>query len=168
MNKSQLSFRNATTTIVTLLISLSGMVAFSQPGMPQRSLVVTPSQSISFGKFCLAGNGGTITVNAQGVTTSTGGIVIISSSNTHPAIFEIKLCPGRNISFNLGGTTHLSNGGATYLDLVLDSSDKGLSFSTNNDCNFITSLRVGGTLTIPGGAQTGIYSGNFELTFNQQ
>ena len=168
MSNSQLGFRSCKTTVVTFLIFLLGPGAFSQPGMPQRTLVVTPTQSISFGKFCIAGNGGTITVNAQGVITSTGGIVIISSSNSHPAIFEIKLCPGRNISFNFGGTTHLTNGGGTYLDLVLDSTDKGLSFSTNNDCNFITSVRVGGTLTIPGGAQTGIYSGNFELTFNQQ
>lgn len=154
--------------LLSILLFFWGSTLFSQPALPQRTLIVTPTQGISFGKFCVTGNGGTISVTAQGGITSTGGIVLVSASNAHPAIFEIKLCPGRNISFSLGGTTHLSNGGSVYLDLVLDSTDRGLSFATNNDCNFITPLHVGGTLTIPGGVPTGIYSGSFSITFNQQ
>ena len=160
--------RKAKGFLLTILICFWFSISFAQPVLPQRTLIVTPTQGINFGKFCVTGAGGTVTVAAQGGTSSTGGIVLVSASGTHPAIFEIKLCPGRNISINLGGTTHLSNGGSVYLDLVLDSTDRGLSFSTNNDCNFITPLRVGGTLTVPGGAPTGIYSGNFEITFNQQ
>ena len=154
--------------LLSILFCIFGCLACAQPALPQRTMIVTPTQGINFGKFCMTGGGGTVTVTAQGGTSSTGGIVLVSASNAHPAIFEIKLCPGRNISFNLGGTTHLSYGGSVYLDLVLDSTDKGLSFSTNSDCNFITPLRIGGTLTVPGGAPTGIYSGSFEITFNQQ
>ncbi|RYZ24515.1 MAG: DUF4402 domain-containing protein, partial [Sphingobacteriales bacterium] len=40
-------------------------------------------------------------------------------------------------------------------------------FISNNDCNSPTILRVGGTLYIPAQAAAGNYSGNFNITLNE-
>ena len=144
----------------------------SQPPLPQRTLTVTPTQAIHFGTICVGGSGGTVTVGYDGSRSSTGGITLLSISPVaQPAIFEIKLCQGRSviITFDPSTTLYGSNGGS--LTLVIGPTEKGANgsfFTTNNDCNFITPLRVGGTLTIPGNALPGTYTGSFEITFNQE
>ena len=150
-------------------------VSFSsaQPVLPQRAISVTPTQGIHFGTFCLTGSsGGTITVGYDGSRNKTGDIALFMKAPTaHPAIFEIKLCEGRNVIINFDVTTTLSgsNGGSFTLDLgPTEKGINGASFLTNSDCNFITTLRMGGTLHIPGSAIPGTYTGSFAITFNQQ
>ena len=145
--------------------------SFAQPGLPPRTITLTPTQMINFGRFCVTGSGGTITVGWDGSRTSTGGIILISTPNSQPAIFEIKLCHGRNVSISFAPTTSLtgSNGGSLTLDIgPTEKGPSGSSFAVNNDCNFITPLRVGGTLHIPGTAVPGIYTGSFEITLTQE
>lgn len=146
---------------------------FAQPALPQRTITVQVTQAIHFGTFCaIGGNGGTITVGYDGSRTSTGNISLLSISPTaHPGIFEIKLCQGRNVIITFEASTILtgSNGGSITLDI--GPTEKGMNgaiFSTKSDCNFITPLRVGGTLHVPGSAPPGTYSGSFEITFNQE
>jgi len=150
-------------------------VSFSsaQPVLPQRAISVTPTQGIHFGTFCLTGSsGGTITVGYDGSRNKTGDIALFMKAPTaHPAIFEIKLCEGRNVIINFDVTTTLSgsNGGSFTLDLgPTEKGINGASFLTNSDCNFITPLRMGGTLHVPGSAIPGTYTGSFAITFNQQ
>lgn len=147
--------------------------SFAQPALPQRTLTVTPTQSFQFGTFCVTGGaGGTITVGYDGSITSTGTIILLPITPTaQPAIFEIKLCQGRNVIITFATSTILtgSNGGSLILDI--GPTEKGLTnalFTTNRDCDFITPLRVGGTLHIPGTALSGTYSGSFFMTFNQE
>ena len=147
--------------------------SIAQPVLPQRTITITATQSIHFGTVCLTGGtGGTVTVGYDGSRISTGNLLLISSAPTaQPAIFEIKLCQGRTVSINYDATIPLfgSNGGSLTLDLgPTEKGPSGSSFSTNNDCNFITPLRMGGTLHIPGTAFQGIYTGSFALTFNQE
>ena len=62
-----------------------------------------------------------------------------------------------------------SNGGSFTLNV--GPTEKGVSgseFPVNNDCNFITTIRVGGTLDVPGGSPPGIYTGIFSMTFTQE
>lgn len=146
---------------------------YAQPNLPQRTLTVTPTQSIHFGTFCLSSTaGGTVTVGYDGSRSSTGDIILLSMSPTaQPAVFEIKLCQGRNVIINFDASITLtgSNGGSLTLDIgPTEKGGNNASFITNNDCNFITPLRVGGTLHIPGTAIPGTYSGSFEITFNQE
>jgi len=150
-------------------------VSFSsaQPVLPQRAISVTPTQGIHFGTFCLTGSsGGTITVGYDGSRNKTGDIALFMKAPTaHPAIFEIKLCEGRNVIISFDVTTTLtgSNGGSFTLDLgPTEKGINGASFLTNSDCNFITPLRMGGTLHVPGSAIPGTYTGSFAITFNQQ
>jgi len=147
--------------------------SYGQPALPQRTLTVTPTQSIQFGTFCLTGGtGGTVTVGWDGNRTSSGQITLLSKAPTaQPAIFEIKLCQGRNVIITFDATTTLTCGAGEPLTLDIGPTEKGgnnVSFTTNSDCNFITTLRVGGTLHVPGTAITGTYTGSFNITFNQE
>ncbi|MEI6683047.1 MAG: DUF4402 domain-containing protein [Bacteroidota bacterium] len=148
-------------------------IAEAQPALPQRTLTVTATQGLNFGIFCQTGNaGGTVTVGYDGIRTSTGDIALLSMTPlAQPAIFEVKLCQGRNVIITFSSSTILtsSNGGSLILDIgPTEQGGNNATFSTGNDCNFITPLRVGGTLHIPGVAVPGYYSGGFEITFNQE
>ncbi len=141
--------------------------------LPQQTITVSPAQPINFGTYCVTGKeGGTVTVGWDGSRTSTGNIVLLNIAPfAQPAIFEIKLCQGRNVSITYDATTTLtgSNGGSLTLDI--GPTEKGISgscFTVNDDCNLITALRVGGTLHIPAAAIPGIYSGNFNITLTPE
>jgi hypothetical protein len=157
------------TTVFFVCVNAS----FAQPDLPQRSLTVTATQAIHFGTLCVTGGaGGTVTLGYDGSRSSTGDVVLLPIAPTaQPAIFEIKLCQGRNVIITFSATTTLtgSNGGSLTLDI--GPTEKGINssvFATNDDCTFITPLRVGGTLHIPGTALSGTYTGSFAITFNQE
>lgn len=142
---------------------------YSQPVLPQRTISVLPTQPIDFGTFYVT-SAGTITVDWQGNISTTGGVVVVSSVNAKPAIFDVKLCQGRNVTITYSPTSTLTNGAPT-LTLNVGDSEKGPSGSTfpvENNCNFITTLRVGGTLTVAGGSPPGTYNGSFSIDFTQE
>ena len=147
-------------------------LSFAQPALPQRTLTVNATQPIHFGTFAVIGSmGGTITVGWDGSRTSTGDILLLNNVPTsQPAIFEVKLCEGRNVLITFSATTTLtSSEGSLSLDIgPTEQGPNGSSFLTNGNCDFINLLRVGGTLTIPSTASPGTYSGNFNITFNQE
>jgi S-formylglutathione hydrolase FrmB len=141
---------------------------YSQPSLPQRTISAIPTQPIDFGTFYVIG-AGTITVNWQGSVSTTGGVVVVSSLNSRPAIFDITLCQGRNVTLTYNPTTTITNG-APSITLTLDDTEKGPSgatFAVDTNCTFITTLRVGGTLVIPDGAAKGVYTGSFSMNFTQ-
>jgi hypothetical protein len=157
--------------ITVLIVCVNAL--YAQPDLPQRSLTITATQAIHFGTLCVTGGaGGTVTVGYDGSRSSTGSIALLSiAPAAQPAIFEIKLCQGRNVIITFSATTNLtgSNGGSLTLDIgPTEKGINGASFTTNSDCNFITPLRVGGTLNIPGTAIPGTYTGSFDITFNQE
>jgi hypothetical protein len=170
LNTNKSSFKSL---FLTMILFVWVNYTFAQPVLPQRTLTVTPMQAIQFGTLCLTGgSGGTVTVGWDGSRTSTGNVVLLAMAPiAQPAIFEIKLCQGRNVIITFAATTTLTGnfGGSLTLDIgPTEQGPNGSSFSTNSDCNFITPLRVGGTLHIPGEAPSGIYSGSFDITFNQE
>jgi hypothetical protein len=157
------------TTVLIFCFNFS----FAQPELPPRTITVTATQGIHFGTFCLTGGvGGTVTEAWDGTRTSSGSIALLGMAPTsHPAIFEIKLCHGRNVIITYDATTILngSNGGSFTLNMgPTEKGPNGASFIIYGDCNYITLLRMGGTLLIPGTALPGTYSGSFAITFNQQ
>ena len=150
---------------------------YSQPQLPQHTISVTPTQSIHFGTICLSnmnGSGGTVTVDWQGNRTSTGDVILLSAVPTsQPAIFDIQLCQGRNVIITYSASTTLtgSNGGSMIMNLgPSEKGPSGTSFEVNNDCDFITQLRMGGTLVVGnnGANPGGVYTGTFNITFNQE
>ena len=148
-------------------------VSFSQPQLPQRNLTVAPTQSLHFGTISIIGmSGGTVTVGFDGSRTASGNIALLSMPpNAQPAIFEIKICQGRSVIISFSPTITLTGSYGQQLTLDLGPTDRGpngVSFMSNADCNFVSILRMGGTLHIPGNAPSGSYSGSFNLILNQE
>jgi hypothetical protein len=90
-----------------------------------------------------------------------------------PAIFEVKICPGRMINVTFPSTTELAgtNGGSMTLHLGPTSiGGSGSTFISNKGCDDIHLIRIGGTLGVGniGSNPAGLYSGTFSLTFIQQ
>jgi hypothetical protein len=149
---------------------------YSQPSLPPRSFTVNATQALNFGTFCLnslSSSGGSVQVDWQGNRSSTGQIILLNNNTWSPAIYEIKLCSGRNVIITYSPTTTLSGSNGGSLTLNIGPTEKGgygSSFPVNYDCNFITPIRVGGTLIIGNNSANpaGTYSGNFSITFNQQ
>jgi hypothetical protein len=157
--------------VLTTVLCFCFNFTFAQPGLPPRTITITPTQALNFGRVCVSGPGGTVTVGWDGSRTTTGGVTLLSAPNAQPAIFEIKLCQGRsvNITFTPVITLSGSNGGSISLDIgPTEKGGNNAVFQTNGDCNYITLLRVGGTLHLPGTTIPGIYTGSFEITFNQE
>lgn len=151
-----------------VILLLNVLVTFAQPTLPPRTITALATQPIDFGSFIVSGPG-TITVDYSGNRSATGGVIIIPGSIPKPAIFDIKLCQGRNVTITYDPTTFLTYLG-NNLTLNIGPTEHGLSGSTfpvTGDCNFITTLRVGGTLVVPGGSVVGIYTGSFSMTFKQ-
>jgi hypothetical protein len=159
--------------LATFFIFSNKIVA--QPTLPQRNITVLPTQPLDFGAFCVIGPG-TITVDYQGNIFTTGGVISLNTITTTPAIFEIKLCQGRNVTINYDSFVYINgtNGGSLKLNIgpakrdgigtILNNLD---TFPVDNNCNFITVLRVGGTLDVLANAVQGFYSGSFPVTFSQ-
>lgn len=142
----------------------------AQPSLPQREITVLPTQAIDFGTFFVTG-AGSITVDYAGNVSTTGGVISIDQSTIAPAIFEIKLCEGRMVTINYDEYVMINGTGPTQLKLVIGPTEyggDGDEFPVNGDCNFITVLRVGGTLEVPASPSTGIYTGMFPITFTQR
>lgn len=147
--------------------------SFAQPALPLRTLTITVTQPIHFGSFCVTGgSGGTVTLGHDGNRSSTGEIILLDVPPfAQSAIFEIKLCLSRTVMFMFDPPVIQLTGTGGSLSLQLGPTDKGVSgssFLINGDCNFVTTLRVGGTLTTIGSPLPGSYSGNFGINFIQQ
>jgi hypothetical protein len=143
---------------------------FTQPALPQRQITVLPTQPIDFGTFSVT-QAGTITVDYLGNVTTTGGVFSIDEASVTPAIFEIKLCQGRTITIDYDYSVQLAGSLGGMLELVIGPTEHGADgaeFPVNNDCNFITVIRVGGTLNVPANPIPGVYIGSFPMTFTQE
>ncbi len=174
-NSADYSFfsSNGRILFLTALFFIGITYLKAQPALPPRSLTVTATQALHFGTIALSGNStGTVTVGWDGSRSATGNIILLSIfPSPQPAIFEIKLCQGRNVIITFSNTTVLTGnqGGSLQLDIgPTDQGGNNAIFAAGNDCNFITPLRVGGTLHLPLNATPGTYTGSFEITFHQE
>ena len=136
-------------------------------------ITATQTQSINFGTYFVNGTGGgTVSIGWDGSRTSTGNIVLLNITPfAQPAIFEIKLSQGNTVSFSYFPTGILtgSNGGTLSFDIgPTEKGINGSSFTVNTNSNYLTPFKVGGTLHIPANAIQGTYSGNFDITFQQE
>ncbi len=158
--------------LLAVVMLFCAVPSFAQPDLPQRTITVTAIQLLHFGTFCVSGSGGTVVVGYDGTRTATGGVSLISASPTaQPAIFEVKICPGRNVVITYDATAILtgSSGGTLTMDIgPTEKGPSGSTFTTTADCNFVTPIRVGGTLHVPAGATSGTYEGTFSITFNRE
>ena len=168
---------NRLVTFVYYLNTLTFLFCFNlssaQPDLPQRSNTVRATQAIHFGSFCITGgSGGTITVDPNGIRSSTGDILLLNIPPfAQPAIFEIKLNQKPTVCINFEPPYIPLYGSSGSIELNLGPTNQGpdgTCFSLNPNHNIASLLRVGGILTVTGSPSAGLYSGNFAIKFTQQ
>jgi hypothetical protein len=157
--------------IIALLLGVN--YSYGQPTLPTRSVEASAVQLLQFGTFAVVdAMGGSVSVGWDGTRTAIGNITLLDiSPYAQPAIFEVKLLQGRNIHIDFSPTATLYGSDGGSLTLNIGPTEKGINgayFPTNNNREFITTLRVGGTLDIPSTPIPGTYTGTFFITFNQE
>jgi hypothetical protein len=156
-------------SIMLLLITCSTLLSQEKP--PRPIIVAVTAQGLSFGAFTQGATGGTVTVSATGVRSSSGDVILLGMGYTFtPALFEVTGNPGTLVSLLNGLDVNLpgSNGGS--MTLHLDASNPISPFIINAVPPAITQVTVGGTLTVgsPASNPPGIYGGTFNITFIQE
>lgn len=130
-------------------------------------------QDMNFGTLAAGGSGGTITIDNDGIVTSTTGTVLYFGSGRTPAIFEIDVPHGAAITvwpYDGNITLNRSGGGGTLTLNLNPIPSTGTDFVTTAVQPARTEVKIGGTLTVGNNATSppGNYSGTFDVIFYQE
>lgn len=152
----------------TLLLVLVHMSVAAQENPPKPiTVTVSTYQNLNFGTFCYGNGSGTrVIIDPSGARSSTGDIILISSSFS-AALYNVESIPGTIVIIVNGPDAILtgSNGGTLTLHIG-DSYPQSPFITTGVN----TAVTIGGTLYIgtSGANPPGMYSGMFSVTFIQQ
>jgi hypothetical protein len=144
--------------------------AQNRPFPPPNQLQVYSMQELSFGAFSTGASGGTVVISPSGIRSSTGSVILLGGG-FYPAIFDIRLVPGRMVQIVLGASAQLDRlGGGGYMTMQIGPTDKGSSFVTSGGHPFRNPVAFGGTLYVGSDAANppGQYQGYFNITFIQE
>jgi hypothetical protein len=168
--------KNGTLCIKVLLLfylTVLTNTAIGQPDNSQRAITIIPVQGIHFGAFSMVGSsGGAISVGSDGSRTSTGGIVLLNISPLpQPAVFEIRLNQNQHAVITFSTIRTLTSKSGTKLRLEIGSADyvsHQALLPINEAGNKTVTVRVGGTLYVPGSSNPGLYHGEIEIGVHQE
>lgn len=140
---------------------------------PPRPVVVTfnPAQPLAFGAFTPGLSGGTVTVFPDGSRSSSGDVILLNMAYLFtPAMFYVKANPGTVLSILVNPPVILSGSNGGTLTLQTGSSLPASPFVTTLPWPQLTTVLLGGTLTVGniGANPAGSYTGNFNVTFVQE
>ena len=144
--------------------------AQEQPPRPIE-VAVSTAQYLNFGTIIPTSIiGGSVTVDFDNSTSTSGGVLLLHSYNCRPALFIVDAEPGVLINIVYEANTTLKKGGFSMLLLLSEpniDSQVGRQFITTKKT---TNVYIGGTLTVGPIANnpSGIYDGEVRVTFNQQ
>lgn len=150
----------------TLLLVMSHLWSSAQEEPPKPiKVTVDLVQNLNFGTFCYSTSSGKVIIDPDGTRSSVGNVILISST-TSAARFDIESIPGTLITINNGPDAVLAGGGFTMV-MQIGNSSPGSPFITTGP---ITVVTIGGTLNVgtSGANPPGIYGGSFSVTFIQQ
>lgn len=133
---------------------------------------ITKVQGLNFGTFTIIPPGdGSVTVDRNGRRSSSGNIVLLPSHPvSHPALFELRMIPGRHVSFTCPEKMVLTGLGGEALILVPDLTDRDdntWQSVPGGISETVFQIRLGGTLYIPAHITPGWFSGSFEVSLHQ-
>ncbi len=142
----------------------------SLPGDPGAIYVYT-YQNLKFGAFTQGTSGGTVGIATDGSRSVTGTVLALNLGITYfQAVFNVQSPTGSLISITNGSDATLTGSNGGSITLHIGSSDPGSPFSTSIPPPGVTTVSIGGTLTVgnSSAAPPGAYSGTFSITFNQE
>ena len=142
------------------------------PFPPPNQLQVFNAQGLGFGSFYVGASGGSVIISPTGNRTTTGTVMGLAADPGMPAIFNIRLIPGRLVHISFSSSATLTRiGGSETMTITGFTSDKpGNHFVTSGGHPFINPVQVGGTLNVGSisANPAGNYQGFFEVTFIQE
>lgn len=154
--------------IYTLIVLLSALLNINAANAQINAYTI---QGFNFGNFYQGISGGTVSVSAAGVRTSTGDIVLMN--NWQPglqAVFEITAPEGATISILTGTDSILAGSNGGTITLHLEGTDVGSPFTNQAVSPARTRINVAGKLIVGSRSASppGTYQGTCYITFNQE
>ena len=113
---------------------------------------------LDFGKIAPTVLAGTVTVDANGNITNSGGARYIPGSNAHVAILAFSGQPGQNIAITTQQTVTITNGANS-----MDVSFLYPTLPTIIGSDGFAGMSYGGTLNVGANQAPGIYSGTYDI-----
>src|SRR5690554_5781640 len=103
----------------------SRQVQAQSPFPPPSQLQVYANQELAFGSFFAGTSGGTVTISPNGTRSVTGTVVELAQSPGLPAIFDLRLVPGRVVHIVFPTSAQLiRKGGGGIMMLTNFTTDK--------------------------------------------
>ena len=158
--------------ISAILIIAGTIDVFCQelPPIPVQVQVNT-AQFLNFGSFAPGVSGGTVSVDYNGIRTTTGDITLFNfGPSPSSALFDLTANPGTIINIMTPSNVLLTGSNGGQISLSLDSYSTGQVFVTGISPPATTPVFVGGTLVIGNISANppGNYQGVINLTFIQE
>ncbi len=158
--------------ILVCFLSFSGTSFGQSPFPPPNQLQVFATQELNFGSFFAGSTGGEVIVSPEGSRSTTGSVMELALSPGMPAIFDVRLIPGRIVHISFPQSAMLTRIGSSESIMISGfmSDKQGNYFVTTSAHPFINPVKVGATLHVGGGVATrsGDYVGSFTVTFVQE
>lgn len=131
------------------------------------SLVNTGSKNLDFGTISRSSASGSVTVTADGLRSSSGGVSILTSSLFSAAPFSVS--GENNSSFNItlpdnDDVKMIRTGGTEEMEVTNFTHNSGLVLSGSGTATF----SVGATLNLDADQVAGDYTGSFNVTIAYQ
>ena len=126
-------------------------------------IAISNTQALAFGKF-VAGSGGSVTVNASGARSASGGVLLLASGGGTVAQFNITGDPNATYAVTLPAddvvTITIAGGGSSMAVNSFVSSPASTGTLGGGGAQ---TLKVGATLTVGASQAVGNYSGTFSV-----
>ncbi|QGY46010.1 DUF4402 domain-containing protein [Maribellus comscasis] len=164
-------FYKAFILVVAFLIFSENSLGQS-PFPPPNQLQVFAAQELSFGSFYTGASGGEVIVSPEGNCMTNGSVMELALSPATPAVFDVRLIPGRIVHVSFPASAMLTRVGSSESMVIsgFTSDKQGNYFVTTSAHPFINPVKVGATLHVGSEAAnpSGDYVGSFSVTFIQE
>lgn len=156
-------------SVMATLVLLCAAVPLQAQEPPPRPVVITgnASQPLAFGAFSPGASGGTVTVSPDGTRSAGGSVILLSLGYVYtPAMFDVRANLGTVLSVLIPPPSDLTGSGGGTLSLQVNGSQPSSPFVTTLPWPQLTTLLVGGTLTVGNMASNppGTYTGTISIT----
>lgn len=118
----------------------------------------TGTQRLAFGQITAGTGGGSVSVSATGAGSVSGDVRLIPGTTTTADAFRVQGDPLRSFAIATGGGV-VRSGTRQMAFVTVPSAGAGLLNAAGR-----STFTVGGTLTVPGNAVRGTYTGTYQAT----
>lgn len=157
MKTRALSFR------VVVFVAINVGLGLAVPGLapPCAAIAIDRTGDLGFGSIVAGNAGGSVTVAPNGDRNAGGDVALGSAVGAGAARFTVSGDPLSAFSVILPASTNLVDGGAS---MVVDTFTSSPSGSGALGAGGTAEIKVGATLRVGAGQESGAYSGTFDVT----